>query len=299
MNHPIYNELSPYEVEMSILLSEGNVKEADRIGSIAVNKLAILGESKGVAESEDYMRSILVLKTSMAAKIIEDGYVKIDASHDDWYNPISQKTISAMKIENFKCPFPSGTITIGSNVYMFSYDSTGMVFVLISQPEEIKEAIQENGFYKVDIEGEANKSLVMLALRAKAGKNIGEQISDEGMSEEQVKEAFSILSALMYIAMSNSSVKEYKDALHKKVVKTKGKKKKGIPEHSINVINVRQKIKKGNGYAYGSRKSDKTWIVRGHWRNQWYSKLNDHKSKWIDPYFKGDGKVAADKVYKI
>ena len=33
------------------------------------------------------------------------------------------------------------------------------------------------------------------------------------------------------------------------------------------------------------------WIVRGHWRNQWYPSLNMHQPKWIGPYIKGpDGK---------
>ena len=29
------------------------------------------------------------------------------------------------------------------------------------------------------------------------------------------------------------------------------------------------------------------WIVRGHWRNQWYPSLGRHQPKWITPYVKG------------
>lgn len=29
------------------------------------------------------------------------------------------------------------------------------------------------------------------------------------------------------------------------------------------------------------------WIVRGHWRQQWYPSLNRHQPKWINPYVKG------------
>lgn len=29
------------------------------------------------------------------------------------------------------------------------------------------------------------------------------------------------------------------------------------------------------------------WIVRGHWRNQWYSSQQRHKVRWITPYVKG------------
>lgn len=29
------------------------------------------------------------------------------------------------------------------------------------------------------------------------------------------------------------------------------------------------------------------WVVRGHWRQQWYPSLNDHRSVWIHSYVKG------------
>jgi len=44
------------------------------------------------------------------------------------------------------------------------------------------------------------------------------------------------------------------------------------------------------------------WIVRGHWRNQWYPSLNMHQPKWIGPYIKGpDGKplVEPEKMFAV
>lgn len=32
---------------------------------------------------------------------------------------------------------------------------------------------------------------------------------------------------------------------------------------------------------------DHQWIVRGHWRQQWYPSRNDHRPIWIDPHIKG------------
>lgn len=29
------------------------------------------------------------------------------------------------------------------------------------------------------------------------------------------------------------------------------------------------------------------WLVSGHWRNQWYPSLNDHRPRWVLPYVKG------------
>lgn len=44
------------------------------------------------------------------------------------------------------------------------------------------------------------------------------------------------------------------------------------------------------------------WMVGGHWRNQWYPSVQDHRQLWIAPYVKGpEGKplVLPDEVYKL
>lgn len=44
------------------------------------------------------------------------------------------------------------------------------------------------------------------------------------------------------------------------------------------------------------------WIVRGHWRQQWYSSVSDHRPVWIAPHVKGpDGAplLTGDKVYDL
>ncbi|WP_424187647.1 hypothetical protein ACOBQX_07575 [Actinokineospora sp. G85] len=37
----------------------------------------------------------------------------------------------------------------------------------------------------------------------------------------------------------------------------------------------------------GTREYRHRWIVRGHWRNQYYPSRNDHRPIWIDPHFAG------------
>jgi hypothetical protein len=49
----------------------------------------------------------------------------------------------------------------------------------------------------------------------------------------------------------------------------------------------------GRGYSH-------RFMVRGHWRNQWYASLGIHRQKWISPYVKGpdDGElVLKDRVW--
>lgn len=82
-----------------------------------------------------------------------------------------------------------------------------------------------------------------------------------------------------------------------KIVSSKGNKKTGIPNHKINVIFLNQANIEHSNHVGGVRKeSEKTWIVRGHWRNQWYSSLDCHKPKWIDPHWKGSGQADAMKI---
>jgi len=45
------------------------------------------------------------------------------------------------------------------------------------------------------------------------------------------------------------------------------------------------------------------WVVKGHWRNQFYPSTNTHHPIWIDPYLKGDEtkplKLHPDRVYVV
>jgi hypothetical protein len=38
----------------------------------------------------------------------------------------------------------------------------------------------------------------------------------------------------------------------------------------------------------GEKRYHFQWLVRGHWRNQWYPSLKQHRQKWVSDYWKGD-----------
>lgn len=42
-----------------------------------------------------------------------------------------------------------------------------------------------------------------------------------------------------------------------------------------------------DGVGTSTREYRHRWIVRGHWRNQYYPSRNDHRPIWIDPHFAG------------
>jgi hypothetical protein len=85
--------------------------------------------------------------------------------------------------------------------------------------------------------------------------------------------------------------------------KSRAKKKRQVagsePQSGIRVLSLRNA---DHGRyeldAATGRKVRQHW-VRGHWRNQWYSSLQDNRAIWIDGHVKGDasaGIVTGPKV---
>jgi hypothetical protein len=62
-----------------------------------------------------------------------------------------------------------------------------------------------------------------------------------------------------------------------------------MPPSILRVVELRRarSHKEGEGRENGSREYTHRWIVRGHWRNQWYPSEGRHKQKYIGEYIKG------------
>ena len=74
-----------------------------------------------------------------------------------------------------------------------------------------------------------------------------------------------------------------------------------LPVPEVRVVKLRQpkhphpEAEQGAGRTYTKR-----WVVRGHWRNQWYPSRNDHRPIYIPTHIKGpDGAqlIVSEKVY--
>lgn len=79
---------------------------------------------------------------------------------------------------------------------------------------------------------------------------------------------------------------------------------RSLPErdpNSINVVTLRRPKVQENGDGPGRHVEwSHRWLVDGHWRQQWYPSIEDHRPVWIAPHVKGpDSKplVTKDKVY--
>lgn len=64
-------------------------------------------------------------------------------------------------------------------------------------------------------------------------------------------------------------------------------KRRGMPEvKDVIVVELRRTTIKHDGEP-GEAHYSHRFMVRGHWRDQWYPKLQTHRQKWISPYIKG------------
>lgn len=69
-----------------------------------------------------------------------------------------------------------------------------------------------------------------------------------------------------------------------------------------NVAIIQLRARENTSHATGTgtkREYSHSWMVRGHWRNQWYASLGIHKAKWIAPHVKGPDDKPLKNVRKI
>jgi hypothetical protein len=74
-----------------------------------------------------------------------------------------------------------------------------------------------------------------------------------------------------------------------------------VPE--VHVVHLRRAAARGNtDPGAGNVEWSHRWLVRGHWRNQWYPSLEVHKPRWIAEHVKGPEHaplVVHDKIFSV
>jgi hypothetical protein len=65
----------------------------------------------------------------------------------------------------------------------------------------------------------------------------------------------------------------------------------GLPERDVRIIRLRHNPtgdqRRGQPAETTGAYWRHRWVVRGHWRNQWFPRLADHRPTWIAPHLKG------------
>lgn len=75
------------------------------------------------------------------------------------------------------------------------------------------------------------------------------------------------------------------DVAHDRAARRRAQRENRTPPR-VRVINLRRPAGSGHGSA-SSREYHHQWVVRGHWRQQWYASREVHRPVWIAPHVKG------------
>lgn len=267
MNHPIYRDPSINKSrEIFISAVEKNGYE-----NASMSMANIVGKEYGMSVSKILPTIEAMLKSYIVANDIKNaGHILIDVKKEEWSSKTSERTISMIDLGHFNFPFTSGTINIDGKYVSYSYKDEKL---MISHDSN-------GGIFLIEVD---------------AGRPIGEEIQRiGGISESNVSLIYEVLSILLYIATFYTKAKVRSET----VPRSQGSKRKSIPKHNVVllklIVSINGKKSKGIG-----EKSTVSWIVRGHWRNQWYAKDGVNKPIFVNPYWKGDGKKQVEKVYKI
>lgn len=203
-----------------------------------------------------------VVTWSVIQLMIHNSLPHIEMDAKEWSSNVSRDTLLKMEFNDFKIPYANFTIIIEGRFFAFLEKDVGYTIAEYGR-------VQEEGSFFAQIESTSDLHRCI--------KELGEEL----------------FSAIFYVA----TFKDDKERIPSAVV-YKAKKSKGTPRHTFSVIRLKQRVNGGVGYEQieGRNKSDKMWIVRGHWRKQWYIKEEKHKPKWIDAYWKGEGIKTMRKV---
>lgn len=283
MKHPIYRSVPmnrTRDAAIKLITELGFDGTVAKMTDLVIAKTGVKSEEEKT-EIEDGVDG--QLRSFMVEHLVSmHGHVLIKADKEEWSSSQSRKTLSQMDLSNFNFPFTAGTIVIGDDYFSFSAINTNK-----EQPTTLN--------ITTAVEGGSKFMFVS------GGKPLNKAFDEYNIGEEVRDVLYDVMSILLYIASFTGT----SEVASKITPRNNGSKKRNIPKHTVNVINLKPKVigtnlrgtKKENG-----SKSDKCWIVRGFWRNQSYKNEEGeryNKPKWISPFWKGSGKEQVERVYKI
>jgi len=292
MKHPLYNDPA-FGIAKQIIKDIGTVKKT-------YNRLRSMPEYRGISDVN--ITSVLFIKALVLTNIMKNGHTYIDPGKDSWYSDISFKTIMDLKLENFNFPFKHGYIkgTSKNDIYFSYFEKGKLNNNLRNMGVNIKMPNYDgdNNFAALAISLKTRNIILMSELTIRENIKLYNDFNSKKDVEENIMTVISeVLSILLYVGTYHNNDKSRCSISKQKGIKSSSK---GIKKHTVNVIKLFQPIKNDTNDKNSSNwKSDKRWIVRGHWRNQYYKSTDSYKPKWIDPYWKGDGNEEVKKIYKL
>ncbi|RLF43817.1 MAG: hypothetical protein DRN17_05625 [Thermoplasmata archaeon] len=282
MKHPIYRD-ADYNSEV-IDIYRGIFSTAGLNHEEAVTDFCEFIASMPAAKKQGVRPETITaygMKISLMLDIEADGLIVIDGHDYEWDSEVSRATIGKTSLASFKFPFNSGAINLPGHTVLFSVRQIPSPLKGVPPSQELNIVFPSDSG--------------IIALFIGGAGSISDTLDSGSFSDKSIGIAYAVLSILLYVGSFSSDTELVSAG---KNIKAKAGSKDGSPAHTIKFIKVKQ-IVKGDKPGGVKKLYDKAWVVRGHWRNQHYSKTDTYSPKWISPYWKGEGKELVDKVYDV
>lgn len=226
-----------------------------------IEKVRLVPDSKG-----------LILLMENINRVIKNGFTILEVNKEEFDSNISRKTIEKMLISNINMPFDSFSIKFNNE------GKESFIFVQNNKDKVIFSRELENGILSCELKKDYNEIIETLKV----------------YNEDSINMILDSLSVIMYF----TAFKNEKNRVQISKILNKSNSTRKIAK-TISIIKLNTNIYENAQDNILDSHSNKTWIVKGHWRNQWYGKEEIHKLKWIDSYWKGDSKEQMQKIYKV
>ena len=210
----------------------------------------------------------------IAATIENAGLILIEVKKDDFIDKVSINTLNQLHIKDMQYPFKAFSMIFDNKVLIsFMLDEDGSAVFQLEYPE-------------------INQRLLGTISANKDIKDIVNQ-TDNKILQEFIYGFFSVILYMNTFKNDTTRVPKPRAVKHNKVSNIKAPKK-------LSVIKLSPPAAAKFTTSTNGSKKNVMFLVRGHWRMQYYPSLNTNKPKWIDAHWRGvENKEKNQKIYKI
>lgn len=283
MKHPIYKEENRAINLLLPLLKDPNKLTA------ALHNAKIKHNQYGYDfDIGSTFRTMLIF-----SEIMDNNHNYISIKDEDWKSDVTQKTLEKLKLKDINFAFKSGVINVKDKDIYFAYFTKETVHA------KYINYIRKDEHTPIDVDTFSityhnNKTNEVFYYTVNEEDNLFKNITDDFVKE--------LVTIVMTVLIYASMYKNKSDRVMTKSINSKKNDKLKVPKHTVNQIRLIQKISNEKDIVRreGSKwKSNKIWLVKGHLRNQFYKSTGEHKLKFIDPFWKGEGIEEVEKIYNI
>ena len=238
---------------------------------------------------------------ALGLKNMEIGDIEIKLDSEDWEESLSLKSLITIPLSSVKFPFDFFKIDVSNYSWEYEGDVITAINIGIFNFDENDD---DRIVISLGLRDEKNSNIICLKLKYSIEENI-EKYDFNKENEEEIGYLFSrILSISMYLVNFKTDKKRVNEST--RIIKKK--KKKGITkDEKVKVLKLTQPKSEFKSFEYEESnqrgKINKSFFVRGHWRNQSYKNPNGegryNKLKFIDSYPKGKDREKLAKIINI